>query len=516
MAPPAVSIGGVYVTDVDSGTTPANFWVWLSSGSSLPVTVDYATVDGTAVAGTDYVATSGTLTFAPGQTGQYVSVSVIGTPNYAPGRTFSVVLSNPTNAAIGNQGGTGHIYDDAPIASVGPNTTVAVGSPVQFDASGSRDFDGDPLTYTWDFGDGTAGSGLQPTHAYGAAGVYTATVSVSDGSAVSTASETVTVLPVVPNTTISGPSDTVRGQSRTFTFSASETGAHPSAPYTYQVTWGDGATQTLQGPGSGVQAPHVFAGGMGAVISVTATDAQGNTGPATSQAIAIFAVNLEGGDLVVGGTTGNDTVTVQPADASGTVDVVINGQDQGKYYVSGQVVVYGQSGNDVLQVVPLNANGGTTPLALPVMLFAGTGNDTLDARGASGPTVLVGGGGNDTLYGGSGRNILIAGAGASTLYGGTADDLLIAGTTSFDTNVATLATLRAEWSRTDADYATRVAHLTGTVAGGINTGYLIAGQTVTGNGGGNDLYGNVGLDWFFAAASDRIHDLESGEVVTSL
>jgi hypothetical protein len=512
---PAVSVGGVYVTDVDSGTTPANFWVWLSGGSSLPVTVDYTTVDGTAVAGTDYVATSGTLTFAPGQTGQYVSVSVIGTPNYAPGRTFSVVLSNPQNATIGSQGGNGTIFDDAPFASTGPDTTVAVGSPVQFDASGSHDLDGDPLTYTWDFGDGTTGSGLQPTHVYTATGVYTATVSVSDGSAVTTASETVTVQPVVPAVVISGPSDAARGQTRTWTFSASEPNGSPTDPYTYQVTWGDGSTQTLQGPGSGVQASHVYTGGTSAVISVVATDANGNPGTA-SQAVGVYAVDLQGTDLVVGGTTGDDTITIQPADVNGTVDVVINGQDQGTYYPTGQVVVYGQSGNDVIQIVPLSANGVTTPLALPVMLLAGSGNDTLDARGASGPTVLVGGGGNDTLYGGSGRNILIAGAGASTLYGGTADDLLIAGTTSFDNDVGALGALRAEWSRTDADYATRIAQLNGTQAGGLNAGYLITGQTVTSNGGGNDLYGSAGQDWFFAATSDRIHDLEAGEIVTGL
>jgi hypothetical protein len=512
---PSVSIGGVYVTDVDSGTTPANFWVWLSGGSSLAVTVNYTTVDGTAVAGTDYVAASGTLTFAPGQTGQYVSVSVIGSPNYAPGRTFSVVLSNPQNATIGSQGGNGTIFDDAPIANIGPNTTVSVGSPVQFDASGSHDLDGDPLTYTWHFGDGATGTGLQPTHVYTATGVYTATVSVSDGSAVTTASETVTVQPVVPTVVISGPSDAARGQTRTWTFSASEPNGSPTNPYTYQVTWGDGSTQTLQGPASGVQATHVYTGGTGAVISVVATDAYGDTGTA-SRAVVVLAVDLQGTDLVVGGTTGDDVITIQPADANGDVDVVINGQDQGNYYVAGQVVVYGQSGNDVIQIEPLNANGGTTPLARPVMLFAGNGKDTLDARGASGPTVLVGGGGNDTLYGGSGRNILIAGAGASTLYGGTADDLLIAGTTSFDNNVAALAALRAEWSRTDADYSTRIAHLNGTLAGGLNTGYLITGQTVTSNGGGNDLYGDLGQDWFFAATSDRIHDLELGEIVTSL
>jgi Ca2+-binding RTX toxin-like protein len=217
----------------------------------------------------------------------------------------------------------------------------------------------------------------------------------------------------------------------------------------------------------------------------------------------------------VGGTTGNDVITVQPADANGTVDVVINGQDQGTFVPTGQVVVYGQSGDDVIQVVPLSVNGGAIPLSLPVMLFAGSGNDTLDARGASGPTVLVGGGGNDTLYGGSGRNLLIAGSGASVLYGGT-DDLLIAGTTSFDNNVAALTALRTEWSRTDIDYLTRIADLSGTQTGGLNGSYLLTSQTVTSNGGGNALYGGVGQAWFFAANSDSIYNLQSGEIVTSL
>jgi hypothetical protein len=511
-----VNIGGVYVTDVDSGTTPANFWVWVSPGSSVPVTVNYATVDGTAVAGTDYVATSGTLTFAPGQTGQYITVSILGNPNYAPGRSFSVVLSNPQNARMGSQGGNCTIFDDAPIANIGPNTTVNEGSPVQFDASGSRDLDGDPLTFSWNFGDGNTGTGSRPTHVYTESGIYTATVSVSDGSAVTTASETVTVLAVAPTAAVSGPSDAVRGQTRTFTFSASEPSpGDQAAPFTYQINWGDGSTQTVQGSGSGLQVSHVFTSAGTSNLSVTATDEDGNTGPAASQAVAVFAAELQGPDLVVGGTTGNDVITVQPADANGTVDVVINGQDQGTFVPTGQVVVYGQSGNDTIQVVPLSANGSTIPLSLPVMLFAGSGNDTLDARGASGPTVLVGGGGNNTMYGGSGRNILIAGSGSSVLHGGT-DDLLIAGTTSFDHNLTALAALRAEWSRTDVGYPTRIADLSGTQTGGLNGSYLLTSQTVTSNGGGNSLYGGSGQAWFFAASSDSISNLLPGEVVTSL
>ena len=513
-APPYVNIGGVNVTDVDTGTTTANFYVWLSSGSSVPVTVNYATVDGTAVAGTDYVASSGTLTFAPGQTSQYISVPVIGSAVYAPGRTFSVVLSNPQNARMGSQGGNCTIFDDAPIANIGPSTTVNEGSAVQFDASGSQSLDGDPLTFTWNFGDGSSGSGAQPTHAYTDEGVYTATVYVSDGSAVSTATETVTVLSVPPTVAFSGPTDSVPGQTRTFTFSATDIAPiDQAAGFTYQVTWGDGSTQTIQG-GASVSVTHAFAAAGPYSVYATATDQDGNTG-SVRQLVQVVTAELQGGDLYVGGTTGDDVITIQPADTNGTVDVVVNGQDQGPFVPTGQVVVYGQTGNDVIQVVALNANGSTTPLALPVMMFAGNGNDTLDARGASGPTVLVGGGGNDILYGGSGRNILIAGAGASSLNGG-AGDLLIAGSTAYDANLAALLAIRNEWARTDADYLTRIADLSGSQSGGLNGSYLLSAQTVTSSGAGDDLYGGPGLDWFFAAASDRIHNLGAGEVVTNL
>jgi hypothetical protein len=106
------------------------------------------------------------------------------------------------------------------------------------------------------------------------------------------------------------------------------------------------------------------------------------------------------------------------------------------------------------------------------------------------------------------------------LYGGTGDNLMIAGTTSFDDNVAALEALRAEWARTDADYQTRIAQLNGTQAGGLNGGFLLTSQTVTGNGGGNDLYGGLGQDWLWATVSgsnqDRLHNLEAGDIVTSL
>jgi hypothetical protein len=78
------------------------FTVHLSAASSNSVTVDYATADGSAIAGSDYVATSGTLTFAPGETAMPISVPITvnanNTKTPSVNKVFSVNLSG--NAII--------------------------------------------------------------------------------------------------------------------------------------------------------------------------------------------------------------------------------------------------------------------------------------------------------------------------------------------------------------------------------------------------------------------------------
>ena len=56
-----------------------------------------------------------------------------------------------------------------------------VDTPIIFDGTGSFDPDGDALTYTWDFGDGSTGTGATPSHSYTAAGIYTVCLTVNDG-----------------------------------------------------------------------------------------------------------------------------------------------------------------------------------------------------------------------------------------------------------------------------------------------------------------------------------------------
>jgi probable HAF family extracellular repeat protein len=115
---PLVIIGDVSVTEGNSGTRAAIFTVSLSAASGETVTVAYATADGTATAGSDYQAKSSTLTFTPGETSKTITVLVNGDRLPEPNETFSVSLSNPTNATIADGLGIGTILDDEPRISI--------------------------------------------------------------------------------------------------------------------------------------------------------------------------------------------------------------------------------------------------------------------------------------------------------------------------------------------------------------------------------------------------------------
>jgi hypothetical protein len=95
------------------------FTVSLSLPAGTNVTVRYATADGSASATSDYVAASGTILFTPGQTSHLVPIQVIGDTNIEANETFSLNLSNPTNAVLGIASGTGTILND----DIPPNPT---------------------------------------------------------------------------------------------------------------------------------------------------------------------------------------------------------------------------------------------------------------------------------------------------------------------------------------------------------------------------------------------------------
>ena len=95
--------------------TAVSFEVRLSRAAAGAVTVDYATADGTAEAGADYTATSGTLTFAAGVTAKTVSVPVLDDALDEGEETFTLRLSNATGARIADGEATGTITNDDPL-----------------------------------------------------------------------------------------------------------------------------------------------------------------------------------------------------------------------------------------------------------------------------------------------------------------------------------------------------------------------------------------------------------------
>ena len=105
---PTLSIGDA---SADEGGT-ARFEVTLTGTSAQTVTVDYETVDGTAVEGTDYVAASGTLMFTGDTTRQTIEVQTREDADGEPDESFTVRLSSPNNATLADDSGSGTIEDD--------------------------------------------------------------------------------------------------------------------------------------------------------------------------------------------------------------------------------------------------------------------------------------------------------------------------------------------------------------------------------------------------------------------
>jgi hypothetical protein len=118
-APPDVfMLAPTSVTEGSGGAlTPVTFDLALTAASSRTVTVDWTTAAGTAAAGSDFTAASGTVTFAPGEIARQVVVTVVGDDAVEPDEAFAVMLSNTVNAGLETAGISVTILnDDAPAA----------------------------------------------------------------------------------------------------------------------------------------------------------------------------------------------------------------------------------------------------------------------------------------------------------------------------------------------------------------------------------------------------------------
>jgi uncharacterized delta-60 repeat protein len=189
---------------------------------------------------------------------------------------------------------------------------------------------------------------------------------------------------------------------------------------------------------------------------------------------------------------------------------------------AGSVALFGQQGNDELLGSQNNdiLDGGDGN----DILYGGSGDDTL--RGGPGNDILNGDLGNDLLYGHAGNDILLGGYGADSLFGGAGDDILIGAYSSFFDRYGDLAVRTAmltAWTSADS-YVNRVALMRDTGVAGSSK--LAPNSTVSNDFDLDTLFGESGLDWFFASNSSSsneiglliggLRDRANGEVLSIL
>ena len=151
--------------------TEINLEIRLNPANSREVSVDYSTIEGSATAGEDFVQTTGSLVFAPGETSKVISIPILSDDYLEPDESFQVELKNPVN---------GYIKVGEPFANVGlrnDDTNIFI-SDEGYEASSSYDgmtltwadeFDGetiDPSNWTYDLGSGNGGWGNNELQSY--------------------------------------------------------------------------------------------------------------------------------------------------------------------------------------------------------------------------------------------------------------------------------------------------------------------------------------------------------------
>jgi subtilisin family serine protease len=139
LAPPVdIAISGGSVVEGNSGVTQLAFTVTLSAAATANVSVNFATANGTATAGSDYAATSGTLAFLPGETTKQILVDVIGDTAYEANETFAVALSGASaGARIATASATGTITNDDSQPPPPATPTLAINSVAALENAGT-------------------------------------------------------------------------------------------------------------------------------------------------------------------------------------------------------------------------------------------------------------------------------------------------------------------------------------------------------------------------------------------
>ena len=288
-----------------------------------------------------------------------------------------------------------------PVANAGGPYTGYEGTAVTFNGAGSSDISGQALTYSWDFGDGSAlGSGAAPSHTYPDNGIYTVTLTVSNGITTSTAAAaTATIENVLPAVgAIAGPASPVQ-ISTNMTVTAGFTDQGVADTHTAVLDWGDGTSSAgtvteTNGSGS-VGGSHVYAAAGVYTVTLAVTDKDAGTAQSVFEFVVVF-------DPAAGFVTGGGWVN-SPAGAY-AADISLSGKATFGFVSRYQKGATVPTGNTQFQFQTGNLHFRSTSydwlvIAGPQVKFKGSG--TINGSGNFGfmlsavDGAVSGGGGTD-------------------------------------------------------------------------------------------------------------------------
>ncbi len=197
--------------------------------------------------------------------------------SYATAGSYTVSLTvtddqGATNTSTANVSVTPPA-NQAPTASFVPSCTDLACS---FDASASSDPDGSIASYAWDFGDGTTGSGFNPSHTYAVAGTYNVQLTVTDDQGATASTSGSVTVSAAPNQAPTA-SFTSSCTDLACSFDASASSDADGSIASYAWNYGDGTT------GTGITSSHSFASAGSYDVVLTVTDDQGATGSFTNR-----------------------------------------------------------------------------------------------------------------------------------------------------------------------------------------------------------------------------------------
>jgi len=466
-ATPVLSIADTRVTEGSSGTTQASVTVSLSAASGQVVTARYATADATAKAGSDYTATTGAVSFAPGETSQTLTIPVTADSEVETDETFTLALTAPQNATLSTTASKATVTianDDIalPTLSLADNETTEGNSgshDLQLTATLSTAFDR-VVTVNYTTVDDTATAGDDYTAQSGtltfAPGITRQTLSIPvAGDSVQESSEQFKILlSNVQNAKLGAESalgritnDDISGV--TFDgFEMTLTDAADNLQGSYRNDWLDGAAgnDTLTGNGG----TDLLIGNVGDDTLTGNGTLDGGLGNDAISGSGMIDAG-PGNDTVTGGS-GDDVITTgsgaDSVDGGVGSDQINTGEgDDSITAQDGADTLWAGAGNDVIRHPGINS--AEIPSAL--LIDAGEGDDTIYG-GANyyyryvSPYYYNYYGANDTLLGGAGNDVIglvgstnyesgeygndsmDGGAGNDTLYGGGGNDTLIGGT----------------------------------------------------------------------------------------